>query len=722
MVDGELARLRHLATRCGVATQVQNWHGYDVDVPEATIRAVLAALGRPAGTSVDVERSLQDVELAPWRRVLPPVIVTREHVAAQVVVHVEEGEQVSVHVLTEVGERVDLDRVAVSTSPRLVDGVRTAELAFDLSDQLPLGWHDVVAVTTRGEVRCPLIVTPSRLPELRARASMPAQQASPGETNTQSWGFMTQLYSVRSRSSWGIGDFADLRELVAWSGRDLDADFMLINPVHAAEPVGEMADSPYLPTTRRFVNPLYIRVEDIAEYSGLSPSQQDWVAAAAAASWFSSDGLLDRNSAWAAKRQALQAIYGVELDAPRAAALADYRRREGDGLRLFALWCAISEHFDGLPWSQWPVEFHTPEAAATRELAEQLNDRVSFFVWMQWIADQQLAAAQHEARSAGMAFGLVLDLAVGVHPHGADSWALGSSLARGVTVGAPPDAFNQQGQNWSQPPWRPDTLAESGYAPYRDMLRTVLRHCGGLRVDHVMGLFRLWWIPENAGPDQGTYVYYDHEALLGIMCLEAHRAGAFLVGEDLGVVQASARTELADRGVLGTTVLWFERDSTGDPLPPEDFRRLCLATLTTHDLPPTVPYLQGRHVDLRHDLGLLTRSVDDERAAAQAEVTSLLAAVRARGLLADVEVPSGAEQVEALHRYLALAPSVLVGVALTDAVGEVRTQNQPGTHREYPNWRIPLADEHGTPVFLDDLRRSPRVAALADAVRRSRPH
>jgi 4-alpha-glucanotransferase len=311
----------------------------------------------------------------------------------------------------------------------------------------------------------------------------------------------------------------------------------------------------------------------------------------------------------------------------------------------------------------------------------------------------------------------VHDLAVGVHPEGADTWALQSVLAQNVNVGAPPDAFNQVGQDWSQPPWRPDRLAEAGYLPYRDMLRTVLRHAGGIRVDHVIGLFRLWWVPEGRTAAEGTYVRFDHEALVGILALEAWRAGALVVGEDLGTVEPWARDYLADRGVLGTSILWFERDDHGEPRPPETWRRLCLATVTTHDLPPTAGYLAGEHIRIRAGLGLLTRSVSEETAVDEADRASWLALLVERGWLA-----AGAERdVEAvtvaLHRALAATPSRLLGVALTDVVGEVRAMNQPGTHGEYPNWQVPLADGAGTPVLLDDLLGSARAAELAAAVR-----
>jgi 4-alpha-glucanotransferase len=287
-------------------------------------------------------------------------------------------------------------------------------------------------------------------------------------------------------------------------------------------------------------------------------------------------------------------------------------------------------------------------------------------------------------------------------------------LASGVVVGAPPDAFNQQGQTWSQPPWRPDALAEAGYGPYRDMLRAVLRHAGGLRIDHVLGLFRLWWVPEGVAPADGTYVRYDHEALVGILALEAHRAAACIVGEDLGTVEPWVRDVLRERGILGTSVLWFERGQSGEPLAPEHWRRLCLATVTTHDLPPTAGYLRGEHLRIRAELGLLVRPEDEERAQDESDRAAWRDALRGRGMLR--EGADERETVEALHRYVAATPARLLGVALTDAVGDVRAQNQPGTDRQYPNWLLPLADGDGRPVLLEDLAGSERVRSLARSV------
>jgi 4-alpha-glucanotransferase len=342
---------------------------------------------------------------------------------------------------------------------------------------------------------------------------------------------------------------------------------------------------------------------------------------------------------------------------------------------------------------------------------------VDFAMWLQWVLDEQLQNAQSKAVGAGMSLGTMHDLAVGVHPGGADVWRMRSTYATGIQVGAPPDAFNQIGQNWSQPPWRPDVLEELGYAPFRDLIGALLRHAGGVRVDHIIGLFRLWWIPEGRPPSEGTYVRYDHEAMVGVLALEAHRASAVVVGEDLGVVEPSAREYLARRGILGTSILWFERDDEGAPLPAERWREYCLASVTTHDLPPTAGYLTGEHVRLRDRLDLLTRPVAEEVAADEEERESWLAEVRRRGLLAE-----GADEeqtAEALHRYLTLTPARLLCVALTDAVGDRRTQNQPGTTDEYPNWRVPLSGPDERPLWLEEVLTSRRTALLADAVRPS---
>lgn len=703
----ELARLAGVH---GVATSYGSWRGGRVEVSEDTVVAVLGALGVDAATPAAVRAALAAAEERPWRRTLPPVVVLTDEQRLVVPVHVPHGAGVNVGVALEGGGVVALEQEQRWVDPREVDGALVGEASFVVPAGLPLGWHVLRAdVEGAGTASAPLVVTPARL-------SLPASLGEHG----QRWGFMAQLYSVRSRASWGLGDLGDLAALLEWSGRDLGADLLLVNPLQAAEPVGRMSPSPYLPSSRRFVNPVYVRVEDVPETAQLDPAAAGVVAdlARELRARNTDAGSLERDPVWAAKRRALELVHAVPRSAQRQAAFEAFREQEGQGLTDFALWCALAEHFG--PGQPWPEEAHDPRGEAVRALAGQLSARIDFYAWLQWVADEQLAAAQAAATSAGMALGVVHDLAVGVHPEGADAWALRGVLASGVSVGAPPDDFNQQGQDWSQPPWRPDALAEAGYLPFRDLVRTILRHAGGLRVDHIIGLFRLWWVPAGQLPSAGTYVHYDHEALVGILALEAHRAGAVVIGEDLGVVEPWVRVHLRERGVLGTSVLWFEKDSAQQPIPPEQWRELCLATVTTHDLPPTAGYLAHEHVALRDRLGLLTQPVEEERAQDAAAQATVLARLRELGLL--TEGAGEQEVVEALHRYLLLTPSRLLGVSLADAVGERRTQNQPGTSDEYPNWRVPLADGRGRAVLVEDLRTDPRVASLAAVFAGARAH
>jgi 4-alpha-glucanotransferase len=285
----------------------------------------------------------------------------------------------------------------------------------------------------------------------------------------------------------------------------------------------------------------------------------------------------------------------------------------------------------------------------------------------------------------------------------------------GVRIGAPPDAFSQQGQDWGLPPWRPDRLAATGYAAYRDLLRALLRQADGLRIDHVAGLWRLWWVPPGDGPDRGTYVHYDADVMLAVLTLEAHRAGALVVGEDLGTVEPEVTEGIAERNVLGSSVLWFTRDvdAPGQPLlPPQEWPEESVATVSTHDLPTATGFLRGEHVRVRAELGLLD-DVPAEEAKAARERQELVDLLRTQGLV-DGPDPGEEQIVVAMHALLARSRSRMVLVSPYDVVGEVRQPNLPGTVDEYPNWRLPL------PVTLEELRDDPRVRAVVDQVRRHR--
>ncbi|GGZ53882.1 4-alpha-glucanotransferase [Streptomyces bluensis] len=681
--------LARLAALHGVATSYRPSPDRTVTASDTAIAAALAALDIDASTPQAVRAALAAREQELRERLLPPTVVCWGGQTPGALAGLPEGTRLRIE--TEQGE------------------LRST------AEQLPHGVHALRATAPDGRTAdAHLVVAPPRLP------------APPGRT----YGLLVQLYSLLSRRSWGMGDLGDLAELTAWAGRALGAGFVQVNPLHAAVPGHPTDPSPYRPSSRRYPDPVHLRVEDIPEFPYASCAEaHDRVralldrGARLRASVLDKGELIDRDAVWEAKRDALELVRAVPLGPGRRAAYCDFLAEEGEELEDHATWCALAEVY-GSDWHRWPAGLRDPRSPATARARAELMDRVDFHSRLAWLTDAQLAAAQRSALDAGMPIGLVHDLAVGVHPGGADAWAQQEYVAAGMSVGAPPDAFNARGQDWGLPPWRPDRLAASGYAPYRRLLRALLRHAGALRIDHVMGLFRLWWVPLGQAPTEGTYVRYDAEAMLAILVLEASRAGALVIGEDLGTVEPGVRETLHERGVLGTSVLWFERDwdGTGLPLPPERWRADCLATATTHDLPPTASRLTGDHVRLRDRLGLLTRPLDEERAEAAADTSEWLALLSRLGLLrgasGGISPPSEEAEIQAVHRFLLRTPARMIGLWLPDAVGDRRPQNLPGTWDQYPNWRLPVADADGRPVTLEDLASSPRLHALVDVLRR----
>ena len=693
-----------LARAYGVALEYWDQSGVQRRVPHETVASVLRALGADPTDEESVARSLHDRELRDWRRMLPSVIVGVEGRYAHVWSHVPHGTSLRLWIECEDGSVVEPAQSNRWIEPEEIDGVLTGEATFVIPADLPLGWHTIHAIGEGTSAQCPLVITPAHLEPAALTGGV------------RLWGLMAQIYSVRSHRSWGIGDLADLADLVAWSGHALGADFLLVNPLHSAAPLTPMIPSPYLPITRRFPNPIYLRIEDVPEYAYLRGRDRKAIRKLSKNVRRVTADLLDRDTSWTAKSAALDILRTVPLSAGRQAIYDGFVEREGQGLVDFATWCAIAE-VHGVDSGSWPEELPHPRDGAVALWRADHADQVEKHLWLQWLLDEQLARTHRVAAEVGMRAGVIHDLAVGVSGNGADAWALQDVLASGVSVGAPPDMYNQKGQDWAQPPWSPTALAEAAYIPYRDMLRTLLRHAGGIRVDHILGLFRQWWIPHGRPADEGTFVAFDHDALLGILALEAQRAGALVIGEDLGTVEPWVQDVLRDRGLLGTSILWFERWEGGALKQPEQWRSDVLASVAVHDLPPTAGYLAGEHVRIRNELGLLTRDVEDERAADSAATEEWLDVARSRGWLSeggDVD-----ECVTALHRVVAASPARLVGVGLPDLVGDVRAQNQPGTDQEYPNWRVPLADAEGKPVALEDLPRARLLGPLVDAVRPS---
>lgn len=650
--------LRRVAAAHGVATSYRNERREPVEVDADVVIKVLGLLDVDASTEDACRAELARLADRDRAGVLAPTIARRldgtpQPVPGAVLLVAEDGGQIEVR----------------------------DELPADLAP----GWY---RVHTRDGQEATLVAAPPRVP------------ASP-----VTWGWMLQLYALRSEDSWGIGDLGDLRAFVDWTAGEHGAGAILLNPLHAPGPTHPVQPSPYTPSSRQFANPLALRIEDIDAYRRADPDTRAEVDALRVSA---TTRRIDHDLVWAAKRAALELLWRSEGRPDR---LAD--PSASDGLRDWATYCALAERHGGR-WSRWPEDLRDVTGPAVARARRELAPRLAFHAWVQQQCEGQLTAVRTAAREAGMSLGVLHDLAVGVDADGADAWALSDVLASGVSVGAPPDNFTPRGQDWGLPPWRPDRLADTGYAALRDMLRAVLSHADGLRIDHVAGLWRLWWIPPGDGPDRGTYVHYDADTMLAVLALEAHRAGATVVGEDLGTVEPEVTEALAGNEMLGCAVAWFTRDleAPGEPLlPPQRWPSRAAATLSTHDLPTAAGFLRGEHVRVRAELDLLD-DVPAEQATADRERAEWVALLRSEGLLPDDGTePSEQDIIVAMHRLLAATPSRLKLISPYDVIAEVRQPNLPGTVDEYPNWRLPL------PLTLEQLQADPRVGAVTAAFR-----
>ncbi|HLH02016.1 MAG TPA: 4-alpha-glucanotransferase [Bryobacteraceae bacterium] len=505
--------------------------------------------------------------------------------------------------------------------------------------------------------------------------------ASPGKCwlpeDLKTWGWAVQLYAARSRQSWGIGDFASLEQLARWSAGELQARMLLLNPLSAAIPVKPQQASPYYPSSRRFFNPLWIDVESVP---GASDDPASLAEATRAGRELNRTRLIDRDRIFDLKMRALESLWKRFAGDDSFSAFC---REQGTDLDRYATFCALAERH-GTGWHSWPDEFQDPQGSAVARFAHENGRRVDFHKWLQWLIDRQLArCSKHLA--------IMQDLPIGVDPDGADVWAWQEVYAKRTGVGAPPDEFNTQGQNWGLPPFIPHRLRAAGYEPFIQTIRAVLRNGGGLRIDHVMGLFRLFWIPEGVHPKDGAYVRYNADELLAIVALESQRARAYVVGEDLGTVENEVRRKLARRNVLSYRLLWFEKKD------PKTYPKQALAAVTTHDLPTVAGLWTGSDLARQHELKLKPNEEST------AEIHQRLA--RATRLESGCALEN---VIEGAYSLLARAPSRILTAALEDAACVEERPNIPATTCEQnPNWSQAL------PMPIEELmqRDLPRKIA-----------
>ena len=702
-----------LAKLVGIATSYVGMSRDYHEIEDDVLVAVLKALGIDASNDGAIEQSITTIQRERDTRIVSPTVLHVVGKESKVEVHGGALDVPEASIMLEDGGayagKIELE--GGSDTVVEVDGGFVCTSYLVLPADLPEGYH-TLEVTVGGKTEIATVISAPEKIEL-------LDDMKEGSL----WGWMSQLYSIRSSGSWGIGDYEDLKTLLVESKKKTGADFMLINPLHAAEPVPPIEPSPYLPISRRFINFSYIRPESMPEYAVLSPEDKAKVDELheQVKPLNGNARILDRETMWRTKMQALWIIYKSGLSAQRQAEFDQYLAEVGDEIESYATWCLCYDKWGASNGSDddWVRKYNRDSEEVAR-LRAQYPDTLEFYRWLEWVATEQLHAAQQAAREAGMKIGIVADMAVGVHPAGSDVWWNPERFAKGATVGAPPDMFNQQGQDWSQPPLNPIALEQTGYKVYRDMVHGMFSNAGAVRIDHILGLFRLWWIPEGKKAMDGTYVHYDSDIMLGILALEASRAGGVVVGEDLGVVPAYVSKSLSGHGILGCAVEWFEQFD-GEFRAPKDWRPYALASVNTHDLPPAAGYLEYGHVKLREQLGLLSGPVEEFQKSAEAEHNAMLSMLVDEGYLdasaLEDELANENEIIDALYRGLKGSPCKLMAASIVDAVGEKRTQNQPGTSNEYPNWRIPLADGDGNVVPLEQLFDNTRLQEIAAIMR-----
>lgn len=710
----DASALARLCASYGIATDYRDVFGVVHRVAPGTQRALLAAMGVKIDNPADIEAAWRARTATTFGRRLPPVYVVRTGEAISLPVNLPQGEsQLRWRLVLEEGEvRTGVTAVDFSGGTHeQLEGATFLHARVALPVAPPLGYHEFTLERDDAEEAMPLIVVPTTcyLPPAFER----------GERRL---GLAVQLYALRSEQNFGIGDFGDLKRLVEGLAPRGFATVGL-NPLHALFPHNPEHASPYSPSSRNYLNVWYLDVSAMPDVRASAAAQALLNAPEFAARLNEARRRhnVDYVEVALLKLPVLQAAYRhfLTLDAAheRVRAFRDYVQAMGESLKLQSIYEALQAYLHGRDrkfwgWPVWPQEYRSPMLPAVKAFAEAHAQEVEFYAYLQWQADVQLGEAAQAARSAGMEIGLYRDLAVGVDIAGAEAWAHQGLYAHGATVGCPPDEFNLKGQNWGLPPYVPGALRDAGYAPYIATLRANMRHAGALRIDHVMGLLRLFWVPPGEDAAAGAYVHYPLDDLLGILALESQRHRCLVVGEDLGTVPAEIRAALNAARVLSYKVFYFERGADGNFLAPRDYAQQALVAVTTHDLATLPGFWSGADLEERAALRLFPSPALEQaqRAAREQDRERLLAALQEEGLLPDLPPANGrlpATVLAAVYAYIARTPSFLMLVQAEDLQGDEVQVNLPGTTSERPNWRRRWAFE------LEEFLTSATLKAVA---------
>ena len=685
---------------------------------------LLKAMGCDTRDAAALEAQIRAIESQKTRALLPSVAVARGR-ALELEVNVtarEFGSSLIWRVHLEGGEQHDgvISTTALTETWRgELDGAWVTRRRFELPVSLPEGHHNLEAKLSGGATyRCRLIVAP-------LRCFSPAALRD----GRRLWGVAVQLYTVRSRRNWGIGDFEDLKTMLGWLAAH-GAAFIALNPLHSLAPGEPQRASPYSASNRNFLNILYVAVEQAPEFQACAAAR-DRVAAVdfmTRVAELRSFELVDYRGVADLKLSVLRLLHThfrsehLSRDTPRARQFLQFVADGAEELKQHATFDALDAYWlkmrgGGSGWQSWPAEYAQPDASMVKSFAQQHPEDVEFYVYAQWLAHEQLVEAQALARSLGMPVGLYGDCAVGAHPSGSEVWTQQNIFRLGAEIGAPPDPLALKGQGWGIPPQDPAALEAERMRPFVHLLKNNMRYYGALRFDHVMALFRQWWVPGGQSPANGAYVHYPMNLLMSALSLESCRQHCLVVGEDLGVVPDEIRAAMLEYGLLHYKVLLFEKQAGRFRLP-EEFERQALATASTHDMPTLCSYWEGRDIELRSRLNLYPDSQTRDLVAAEREHDRqlLLNALRDQNLLP--EFPQQTTQrfspslAESIHLYLARSASALAVMQIEDLLGMADPVNVPGTYWEYPNWQRKLnADIEDIAIRADIGRVLDRVNA-----------
>jgi 4-alpha-glucanotransferase len=720
------ALIERLARLRGIGDAYHDYRGELQYFAPKTKQALLRAMGCAVDDAAAAARELRELEAARWRKFLPPLATAHgPRIGIDINITAREfGSALVWRVRFEDGSR--RDGVTSTADCREVwrgevEGSWITRRHFELPFDLPLGYHELEAKIAAGPAECCLlIISPPQ-----------CHEPAPILAGRRLWGIAVQLYTLRSRENWGMGDFSDLQTVIRWVAPH-GAGFVGLNPLHALAPADPERCSPYSASSRHFLNVLYIAVPSVPEFQDCTAAR-DRLAQPRTAQRLRdlrASERVDYRGVAELKFEILALLYRdfrdrhLAFGTERAQAFRAFVADAGESLQMHARFDALDRHFraaSGAPsgWQNWPEEFRDANGTAAAQFAAAHPEEVEFYAYLQWLAHGQLRDAQALARELNMPIGLYGDYAVGANPSGSETWSDRSSYCMGAEIGAPPDPLALKGQGWGIPPQDPSVMQAQRLRGFVRLVRNNMRCYGALRLDHVMSLFRLWWIPGGFPSTEGAYVHYPLEQLLTVLALESARSACLIVGEDLGVVPDEMRRAMPEYGLYHYKVLLFEKLEGRFRLPGE-YARHALATVTTHDMPTLRSYWEGRDIDLRRRLNLypseaveggVIRERDHDR-------ELLLAALQSQGLAPALPAtPSDAftpELAQALHLYLARSATALAALQIEDLLGMTDPVNVPGTDREYPNWQRKVTAD------LEDIAARADLTGYLEEIRRAR--